>query len=100
MSALVEEVDVVLMVPRFSVIQRLKIVSLPTDGQTDGHTLLRGRFYKNFSLPQDEEEIAEANEKRGIVTRGEYFSSSRYSSRRSSAVTTPGEPEEGFCRFD
>ena len=48
---------------------------------------------------QDEEEIAEANEKRGIVTRGEYFSSSRYSSRRSSAVTTPGEPEEGFCRW-
>jgi len=46
---------------------------------------------------KDEEEIAEANEKRGIVTRGEYFSSSRYSSRRSSAVTTPGEPEEGFC---
>ena len=48
---------------------------------------------------QDEEDLAEANEKRGIVTRGEYFSSSRYSSRRSSAVTTPGEPEEGFCRF-
>jgi len=46
---------------------------------------------------KDEEELAEANEKRGIVTRGEYFSSSRYSSRRSSAVTTPGEPEEGFC---
>jgi len=48
---------------------------------------------------KDEEDLAEANEKRGIVTRGEYFSSSRYSSRRSSAVTTPGEPEEGFCRL-